>query len=82
MNIKERLDENGELPSWAWPGGYPIYYLDGEDSVLCPKCANKSHTDKEEFQKFKPKVAGINYEDPALYCDQCSERIESAYADE
>lgn len=24
---------------------------------------------------------GVNWEDPDLYCDDCSERIESAYGD-
>jgi hypothetical protein len=29
----------GSLDTYAWPGGYPIYYLDKRGDVLCPKCA-------------------------------------------
>ena len=82
VNIKDvPRNEDGSLPAYAWPGGYPIYYLDGEDSALCVECANKSDT-KEEIPHFRPIAAAINYEDSALFCDSCSERIESAYAEE
>lgn len=59
------------LPSHAWPGGYPIYYVDKENSILCPDCANTS-ADNERL------VQGINYES-TIYCDECSKEIESAY---
>ena len=39
-----RLD-NGDLQSYAWPGGYPLYYLDGCNCVLCPACANASENE-------------------------------------
>ena len=39
IDDKTRL-EDGKLPSYAWPGGYPIYYLDGSNCILCPDCAN------------------------------------------
>lgn len=75
--ITETRMENGDLPAFAWPGGYPIYYLDKENNVLCPACANKN----DEFSA--PIVAAdINWEDAGLYCDQCSKRIESAYAED
>lgn len=63
-----------KLDTYAWPGGYPLYYLATDDSVLCPKCAN----DEDEL----PTAHGINYEDAALYCDECGQRIESAYAED
>lgn len=68
-------DSDGKLSSYAWPGGYPLYYLDNENNVLCPKCANKDGMSTEVV------AADINYEDGELYCDDCSERIESAYAE-
>lgn len=70
-------DDDGELPAYAWPGGYPVYYLDRENSVLCPKCANKSDNE-EEVPQFRPMASGINWEDTDLTCDNCNERIESA----
>jgi len=70
-------DMDGRLSAWAWPGGYPLFYLDGENSVLCVECARKS--DEEEFPQFRPIAADVNWEDRSLYCDNCSEQIESAY---
>jgi len=70
-------------PAIAWPGGYPLFYVTADNGVLCPKCANKNlkltlcPDDKQWFIA----AADINYEDGALYCDNCSGRIESAYAE-
>jgi hypothetical protein len=68
------------LDRYAFPGGYPLYYIDGEGQALCPDCATKSLGDYT-CPSFRPVAADINYEDPALHCDDCSQRIESAYAD-
>ncbi len=81
INITAKMAEvvnanDGKLPAFAWPGGYPVFYLDGENNVLCPACAN----DNDAFTS--PIVAtDANWEDPRLFCDHCSKRIESAYAD-
>lgn len=37
--------ENGQYQSYAWPGGYPIYYLDGCNNVLCPGCVNRQQNE-------------------------------------
>jgi hypothetical protein len=72
MNTLPRLD-NGQLASYAWPGGYPLYYFDAENSILCPSCANK--------EGYNAPIIGcdINYENTVLYCDDCSAHIEAAY---
>jgi len=70
-------DANGQLPSWAWPGGYPIYYLDKQGNTLCPACANRSVDQSQDVV-----AAGVNWEDPSLDCDDCGKRIESAYAED
>lgn len=75
--ITQLRDNNGSLPKYAWPGGYPMYYLDKMNNVLCPDCANENddYTD--------PLVAhDVNYEDTDLSCDHCSNPIEAAYADD
>jgi hypothetical protein len=51
------------------------YYLDGEDSVLCPICAEESNVETE-VPHFRPKRAQINTNDPTVYCDNCSEYID------
>jgi hypothetical protein len=38
--MKPQRDDNGNLPAYAWPGGYPLYYLCADNGVLCPQCAN------------------------------------------
>lgn len=77
--IKRTAD--GKLPAIAWPGGYPIIYVDGQGSLICADCATKSLDDKDEVEGFKPEAFDIYYEGPALNCDQCNTVIESAYGD-
>lgn len=70
-------DNNGKLPAYAWPGGYQMFYIDQDNSILCPGCANNN--DEEYF----PIVAyDINYEDETMYCDECSAHIPGAYGDD
>ena len=73
-----RDEKTGKLPAYAWPGGYPVFYLSKHGLVLCPKCAN----DPAEAHEDPPVASGVNWEDPTLFCDDCSEHIESAYAEE
>ena len=71
--IDEIRDGEGKLPSFAWPGGYPMFYITEGNSTLCPNCANES----DDIIDYC-----ANWEDSNLYCDQCSKRIESAYAED
>jgi len=77
MSLPTR-DSDGRLPSFTSVGCYPILYLDKHDNVLCPQCANEQDPDGDDA----PVVADVNWEDPDLFCDECSERIESAYAED
>ena len=82
-------DDDGELTRWAWPGGYPVYYLTEDGSVLCPGCARMVEADHLDTPyddgTFDPQwriiAADINWEDTELYCDHCCDRIPSAHAD-
>ena len=78
---KSKLDairlDNGDLPAYAWPGGYPMFYIDKEGNVLCPTCANKEVDQSQEVTAYD-----VNWEDAHLHCDDCSQRIPSAYAEE
>lgn len=75
MNLP-RLD-NGHLVSYAWPGGYPIFYIDKQNNVLCPTCANREVDQLQEVIG-----AGVNCEDEWLFCDECGQQIESAYRED
>ncbi len=71
-----RDEKTGELPSYSWPGAYPMFYLTESGLVVCPRCANDPDTSD-------PVVAyDTNWEDPLLICEDKGERIESAYADD
>jgi hypothetical protein len=86
MKLQEIRDEKtGSLPAYAWPGGYPIYYVTGDGAALCPACVNDpSNPIHEDGGNDGWKVEGydVNYEDPQLYCDHCNQRIASAYAED
>ena len=88
--MKPQRDENGNLPAFAWPGGYPIYYLCADGGILCPQCANKESAVKEadkdadypDFDQWRIVASDINWEDASLTCDNCNQRIESAYSEQ
>lgn len=54
-----------------------MFYVDEENNVLCPKCANKHEEYSADIVEYD-----ANWEDTSLYCDDCSERIESAYGED
>jgi hypothetical protein len=76
---KPERDSTGKYPAFAWPGGYPMFYLTKSNAVLCPKCAN---TNDEEFEGDEITACDVNWEDGEMHCDNCNKRIESAYADD
>lgn len=42
-NLQVFRDEDGMLITFSRPDGYPCYYPDAVENVLCPACANKPH---------------------------------------
>lgn len=76
-----------EVVRYAWPGGYPVFYLTRDNSVLCPGCVQEE-IDDEDGEVCDPESSGYvvahdaNWENPHLYCDECGGRIESAYAED
>lgn len=79
-----------QYDSYAWPGGYPIFYLTADNGVLCPDCANKNISlcacpveSKEADPMWRIVAADINYEDEShTTCDHCYQPIEYAYEDD
>lgn len=75
-------DSDGKLPSWAWPGGYPILYVDGDNETLCADCATVVLDQEDPFPaSHRPTTWFIHYEGPPEYCARCNKEIESAYGD-
>jgi len=86
-NFTFKVDANTPVPTVAFPGLYPIYYVTKDSGTLCPECVNDNlklcSTDNganEDAQWFVV-ASDINWENPELYCDNCECRIPSAYAD-
>lgn len=67
----------GKLPSYTDLGGYPLFYVNNHNNVLCPACANRHKEYDETIVDYD-----INYEDAMLMCDQCNQWIDPAYLDE
>lgn len=86
-------NEDGSLQTYAWPGGYTIFYVTKDNSCLCPKCAAKQELENAQslmtalVEGTKPWLlsseiiigADVNYEDCNLFCDNCNARIEPSY---
>lgn len=83
FQLENYMMENGQVQSYAFPGGYPMYYVCRDNGILCPDCVNKeielvkAATDPQ----WEVIAAEINYEDEFLQCDHCYRLIESAYKD-
>lgn len=72
-SVDRYRDESGNLQAYSWPGGYPVFYLDADEEIYCPRCANKVC---DEYVKII--AADVNWKED-LHCFNCNERIESAY---
>ena len=80
MNPLPTRNSDNELPSYAWPGGYPVVYLDGHNETLCAACATKE-ADNPEAGKDAPVAYFVYYEGPSEFCAVCNAEVESAYGD-
>lgn len=73
---------------FAWPGGYPLYFITTDGAALSFKAVRENL--RSVFWSMKNKVndgwqvcaVDVNWEDPTLFCDHTGERIPSAYAEE
>lgn len=65
---KIRDENNSTLPAFAWPGGYPVYYL-----------ANAFEAERDNAEQLEPVAYDIHWEGEAITCDNCNTEIESAY---
>jgi hypothetical protein len=73
---------------YAWPGGYPCYFVTSDGAALSWNAAR--HNRRAILEAIAGKLSDgwrvigmdINWEDSALYCDDTGERIESAYTED
>jgi hypothetical protein len=73
---------------YAWPGGYPCYFVTSDGAALSFKAAREncrlilSAIHCRTPDEWLVVEMDINWEDSQLTCDHTGERIESAYGDE
>lgn len=74
---------------YAWPGGYPLYFLMADGETLSFNAARDKSNRRaileaiahKNDRQWQPVAMDINWEDDAMFCAHTNERIESAYAE-
>lgn len=90
MLIKTVFDFNKslEIGPYAWPGGYPLYFVTADCGVLSWQAAIDEQALIRDaiIEGYDPQwqvvALEINYEDNDLYCDHTGNKIESAYGED
>ena len=73
---------------WAWPGGYPLYFITSDGAALSFDAAQGNYAQCSRSIRDKCNdgwrivACDINYEDADLYCGHTGARIESAYGND
>ena len=79
-------DDQGKYPSYACPGGYPLFYIMGDGETLCPDCANGKNgsvaAEITNVKDWKMVAVDVNWEDPNMHCCHYNKHIESAYGND
>jgi len=75
--------------AWAWPGGYPIYFITDDGGTFSFATAwneraviARAILDDDRGGGWRVVATDINWEDSELYDDHTGGRIESAYAED
>ena len=73
---------------YAWPGGYPMFFVTNDGDSLCFECVRAEYRSVSYSIRHKVNdgwrvvACCVNWEDNDMICDHCGERIESAYHSE
>jgi hypothetical protein len=82
QQFSKDLDE-----SYAWPGGYPRYFITNDGAALSYKAARENRQIIEQSisegcnDGWQVVACEINWQDSSLTCDHTNKPIESAYCD-
>lgn len=78
ITLSNEQRSDGLLPSFTFPGGYPVFYVTEDLDEICPDCANEFKSDPEiNVIDFK-----INEEDDDVRCSLCDRLIPSAWGED
>ncbi len=74
---------------YAWPGGYPRYFVMGDGGACSFETAKSERRQFLEAlahscrsDQWRPIACEVNWEDSELRCDHSGQRIPSAYGEE
>ena len=89
MNINTVADYRKSVKhgKYAWPGGYPLFYVMSDGDPLCCDCSRserRSIIDSIAHQSndgWNTVALTVNWEEQGLMCCHCNKVIESAYGD-
>jgi len=85
---KRCFEELGYLPSYAFPGGYPLAWYTGENATLCGDCATEEIKDYYKhgaepgyvwYDGELAEDASVLEEGAPVYCDSCNGVIFEGY---
>lgn len=87
MRINTVFDFNRALDygPYAWPGGYPLYFIAADGGALSFDAAHENCDEirnaiiGETSTYWRVVACVVNWDDENLYCDHTSKRIEPAY---
>lgn len=90
MNVNTTKDLKTALRNgqWAWPGGYPLYFITSDGAALSFEAVRENfrlcliETKYGNCGGWQIVGCDVNWEDDSLYCDHTGKRIESAYGDD
>lgn len=79
---KSGVERSEYLPCFAWPGGYGLVYYCEDNGIICPACVNCEDSFKtEDDPQWNVVDVDVYWEGQDMYCDNCNDKIESAYGD-
>jgi len=73
---------------YTFPGAYPVFFITSDGAALSFDAAKdnadlvKDSIENHHNDGWRVIAVAVNYENPDLYCDHTSQRIESAYCED
>ncbi len=80
-------DNNGEVPAYAWPGGYECYFITKDGGVLCHQCVEQNLEQIKEAESEGNWDAqwaviaceNLSMNESELICDHCGRVIDHGW---
>jgi hypothetical protein len=80
QNVLKFINGSDTFPAYSDHGGYPLYYICGDNEVVCANCLNAEDSFRTiDAPHWNVLMIGINWQGDELYCADCNELIECAY---